>query len=107
MVRRPSDTWIPAISKINCHLFRHPGSDAVRSDDFKGQVAQLDEEFKDGLKEFIPFVANDDTDNSSDVPTLKISPLKQVLTVDDFMDQVSPQTARFQMIVRGATIHGP
>ena len=79
-----------SFSKINCHLFRHPGSDAVRSDDFQGQVAQLDEEFKDGLKEFIPFVANDDTDNSSNVPTLKISPLKQVLTVDDFMDQVNP-----------------
>jgi len=77
-----------SFSKINCHLFRHPGSDAVRSDDFQGQVAQLDEEFKDGLKEFIPFVANDDTDNSSNVPTLKISPLKQVLTVDDFMDQI-------------------
>ena len=80
-----------SFSKINCHLFRHPGSEAVRSDDFQGQVAQLDEEFKDGLKEFIPFVANDDTDNSSNVPTLKISPLKQVLTVDDFMDQVSPE----------------
>ena len=28
----------------------------MRSDDFFGQPAALDDEFKDGLKEFIPFV---------------------------------------------------
>ena len=48
----------------------------------------MDEEFVENLKEFVPFVANDDTDSSCTCPTLKMDPLKQLLTVDDFLDQV-------------------
>ena len=66
---------------------RHPGS-ALRSDDFKGESDQLDEEFKENLTELIPFIANDDTDTSSSCPTLKVDPLRQELTVEDFIDQV-------------------
>ena len=43
---------------------RHPGS-ALRSDDFKGESDQLDDEFKETLTELIPFIANDDTAKDS------------------------------------------
>jgi len=75
-----------SFTKTSCCIMRHPGS-ALRSDDFKGESDQLDEEFKENLTELIPFIANDDTD-SSKCPTLKVDPLRQVLSVDDFIDQV-------------------
>ena len=61
-----------SFTKINCCLMRHPGS-ALRSDDFKGESDQLDDEFKENLTELIPFIANDDTDASNKCPTLKES----------------------------------
>jgi len=76
-----------SFTKTNCCIMRHPGS-ALRSDDFKGESDQLDEEFKENLTELIPFIANDDTDTSSSCPTLKVDPLRQELTVEDFIDQV-------------------
>ena len=41
-----------------------------------------------GLKEFVPFVCNDATDDTSQCPTIKIDPMAERMTADDFIDQV-------------------
>ena len=55
---------------------------------FLGQLSRLDEEFVSGLKEFVPFVCNDATDDTSQCPTIKIDPMAERMTADDFIDQV-------------------
>ena len=51
-------------------------------------MSRLDEEFVSGLKEFVPFVCNDATDDTSQCPTIKIDPMAERMTADDFIDQV-------------------
>jgi len=67
---------------------RNPGS-CIRDENFKGQISMIDDEFKANINELIPFVANDDTDATSECPTLKIDPLKQVFTGEDFLEQIN------------------
>ena len=49
----------------------------------------LDVEFVSGIKEFLPYVCNDSTDDSDKCPTIKMDPMKDRMTVFDFIDEVS------------------
>ena len=73
--------------KFTIKLFeRHTKNNELN---FLGQVSMLDVEFVSGIKEFLPYVCNDSTDDSDKCPTIKMDPMKERMTVFDFIDEVS------------------
>ena len=60
----------------------------------------LDEEFVTGLKELIPYVCNDSTDDTTDqCPTIKIDPMAERMTGSDFLDEVSMANRYFRVLL--------
>jgi len=46
--------------KVGCFLLPHPGKKVAGSPNFKGELQDMDEDFVDSLKEFVPYILSED-----------------------------------------------